>query len=158
MATARITANVLPAAQLVLEKYPMLMCARVVQIAMWIPVMVIPVAEIKLRMIIMFARAGEQQRIHPDTATPILHRTGITRTLPYVRVAHPLLIIRDTPLQEVRVITITVAILRAVALETATVIHLPEVQEVVVGTHQVEALAVAEAVDLHPDLREEGIN
>jgi|SRR5690606_321009 len=125
---------------------------------MWIPVMVIPVAEIKLRMIIMFARAAEQQRIHPDTATPILHRTGITRTPPYVRVAHPLLIIQDTPLREVRVITITVAILRAVALETATVIHLPEVPEVVVGTHQVEALAVAEAVDLHPDLREAGIN
>lgn len=108
-------------------------------------------------MIIMFVRAAEQQRIHRATATPILHRTGITRTLLYVRVAHPLLIIRDTPLREVRAITIAVAILRAVAQETATVIHLPAVLEAAVG-HQVEALAVAEAVDLHPDLREAGIN
>lgn len=134
----------------------MLMFALAVQTAMWIPEMVMPVVEIKLRMITMFVRAAEQQRIHPDTATPILHRTGIIPTPLYVKVVHPPLTIRDIRLQEVRA-TITVAILRAVAPETATVIHLPAVPEAAVG-HQVEALALVEAVDLHPDHLEAGIN
>lgn len=108
-------------------------------------------------MIIMFVRAAEQQRIHRTTATPILHRTGITRTLLYVRVAHPHLITQDTRLQEARAI-LTVAILRAEAPGTVTVTHLPVAQEVVVDIHQAEVLAVVEAVDLHPDLREAGIN
>lgn len=124
---------------------------------MWIQAMGIPVAEINLRMIIMFALAAEPQRIHRATATPILHRTGITRIRPYAKVAHPLLTTRDTLLQEVRAILIVV-ILRAEAPGTATVTHLPAVPVAVVDIRQAEVLAVAEAVDLHPDLREAGIN